>query len=205
VLACLPALLLQAVYESIPLVLIVSGSLVQGGRLGQLTHTHSFTHSLVPRSSRVWSAICLPACLLPACLPACLHQGATADRLREAQSINKSLSALGDVISALSSGADFIPYRNNKLTLLMSDSLGGAYPCHPPSLSPSSAAAAAAAAAMRKRQADPPSNSTDRCWTKTPLSVCVPPLCRISFNSISLSLPHLVLSCLVLSQATPRR
>jgi hypothetical protein len=39
--------------------------------------------------------------------------------LREAQSINKSLSALGDVISALSSGADFIPYRNNKLTLLM--------------------------------------------------------------------------------------
>ena len=37
-------------------------------------------------------------------------------RLREAQSINKSLSALGDVISALSSGEKFIPYRNNKLT-----------------------------------------------------------------------------------------
>ena len=51
--------------------------------------------------------------------------GATAERLREAQSINKSLSALGDVISALSSGESFIPYRNNKLTLLMSDSLGG--------------------------------------------------------------------------------
>merc|ERR1712216_240799 len=51
--------------------------------------------------------------------------GATAERLREAQSINKSLSALGDVISALSSGASFIPYRNNKLTQLMSDSLGG--------------------------------------------------------------------------------
>ena len=54
------------------------------------------------------------------------RQGATAERLREAQSINKSLSALGDVISALSSGEKFIPYRNNKLTLLMSDSLGGA-------------------------------------------------------------------------------
>eukprot|EP01052_Picozoa_sp_SAG31_P011669 SAG31_NODE_665_length_12992_cov_3.676181_3_plen_743_part_00 len=51
--------------------------------------------------------------------------GATADRLKEAQSINKSLSALGDVISALSAGAEFIPYRNNKLTMLMSDSLGG--------------------------------------------------------------------------------
>lgn len=44
--------------------------------------------------------------------------------LQEAQSINKSLSALGDVISALSSEQAFIPYRNNKLTMLMQDSLG---------------------------------------------------------------------------------
>jgi hypothetical protein len=49
----------------------------------------------------------------------------SAERLREAQSINKSLSALGDVISALSEGEKFIPYRNNKLTQLMQDSLGG--------------------------------------------------------------------------------
>ena len=51
--------------------------------------------------------------------------GASADRLKEAQNINKSLSALGDVISALSEGEKFIPYRNNKLTQLMQDSLGG--------------------------------------------------------------------------------
>mmetsp|Transcript_6672 Transcript_6672/g.10517 ORF Transcript_6672/g.10517 Transcript_6672/m.10517 type:complete len:243 (-) Transcript_6672:846-1574(-) len=51
--------------------------------------------------------------------------GATDDRLKEAMSINKSLSALGDVISALSTGESFIPYRNNKLTQVMSDSLGG--------------------------------------------------------------------------------
>ncbi|XP_012557643.2 uncharacterized protein LOC100213907 isoform X1 [Hydra vulgaris] len=51
--------------------------------------------------------------------------GATPEQLKEAQSINKSLSALGDVISALSSDQAFIPYRNNKLTLLMQDSLGG--------------------------------------------------------------------------------
>jgi hypothetical protein len=53
--------------------------------------------------------------------------GASADRLKEAQSINKSLSALGDVIAALSEGGKdkFIPYRNNKLTQLMQDSLGG--------------------------------------------------------------------------------
>eukprot|EP01059_Diplonema_ambulator_P013361 TRINITY_DN23897_c0_g1_i1.p1 TRINITY_DN23897_c0_g1~~TRINITY_DN23897_c0_g1_i1.p1 ORF type:complete len:278 (+),score=80.43 TRINITY_DN23897_c0_g1_i1:30-836(+) len=45
---------------------------------------------------------------------------------KEAKSINKSLTALGDVISALSTDpGGFIPYRNNKLTLLMSDSLGG--------------------------------------------------------------------------------
>ena len=50
--------------------------------------------------------------------------GATAEQLKEAQSINKSLSALGDVISALSSEASYIPYRNNKLTMLMQDSLG---------------------------------------------------------------------------------
>ncbi|GLT82481.1 hypothetical protein SLE2022_008470 [Rubroshorea leprosula] len=51
--------------------------------------------------------------------------GSSGDQLKEAQSINKSLSALGDVISALSSGSPHIPYRNHKLTMLMSDSLGG--------------------------------------------------------------------------------
>ncbi|GAB2279343.1 Kinesin-like protein KIN-14E [Dionaea muscipula] len=51
--------------------------------------------------------------------------GSAGSQLKEAQSINKSLSALGDVISALSSGAQHIPYRNHTLTMLMSDSLGG--------------------------------------------------------------------------------
>ncbi len=36
-----------------------------------------------------------------------------------------SLSALGDVISALTSGSKHIPYRNHPLTMLMSDSIGG--------------------------------------------------------------------------------
>ncbi|RDY12285.1 Kinesin-like protein KIN-14E [Mucuna pruriens] len=51
--------------------------------------------------------------------------GSTGSQLKEAQSINKSLSALGDVISALSTGGQHTPYRNHKLTMLMSDSLGG--------------------------------------------------------------------------------
>ncbi|PWZ06149.1 Kinesin-like protein KIN-14I [Zea mays] len=44
-------------------------------------------------------------------------------QLKEAQSINKSLSALADVIGSLSSDGQHIPYRNHKLTMLMSDYL----------------------------------------------------------------------------------
>eukprot|EP00798_Chlamydomonas_sp_ICE-L_P023238 gene23238-30462_t len=51
--------------------------------------------------------------------------GSTGENLKEAQAINKSLSALGDVISALATEQVHIPYRNHKLTMLMSDSLGG--------------------------------------------------------------------------------
>eukprot|EP00345_Euplotes_harpa_P001157 CAMPEP_0168323096 /NCGR_PEP_ID=MMETSP0213-20121227/3287_1 /TAXON_ID=151035 /ORGANISM="Euplotes harpa, Strain FSP1.4" /LENGTH=93 /DNA_ID=CAMNT_0008325121 /DNA_START=16 /DNA_END=293 /DNA_ORIENTATION=- len=42
---------------------------------------------------------------------------ATGDRLKEAQKINLSLSALGNVISALVDGkSTHIPYRDSKLT-----------------------------------------------------------------------------------------
>jgi hypothetical protein len=49
----------------------------------------------------------------------------TRDGARDAIEINRSLTALGDVIEGLTKGAKQIPYRNNKLTELMKDALGG--------------------------------------------------------------------------------
>lgn len=51
--------------------------------------------------------------------------GAEGNRLREAQHINRSLSALGDVIAALRSRQGHVPFRNSKLTYLLQDSLSG--------------------------------------------------------------------------------
>ena len=69
------------------------------------------------------------------------HPGATGEKLKEGANINKSLSALGNVINALaenakgakpSSGSSgtgtssvHVPYRNSKLTRVLQESLGG--------------------------------------------------------------------------------
>lgn len=51
----------------------------------------------------------------------------TGDALKEAQAINKSLFTLAQVIMALTDSAKsaHVPYRNSKLTELLSDSFGG--------------------------------------------------------------------------------
>lgn len=48
----------------------------------------------------------------------------TGDAQKEAIEINKSLTALGDVISAVTLGKK-VPYRNHSLTMVMQDSIGG--------------------------------------------------------------------------------
>lgn len=59
---------------------------------------------------------------------------ATGERLKEAQHINRSLCALGDVIEAIcrkgalrgpAATAVHVPFRNSRLTMLLRDSLGG--------------------------------------------------------------------------------
>ena len=56
------------------------------------------------------------------------HSGATGERLKETQSINKSLSCLGDVIGALGQGKEggHVPYRNSKVSITLS---GAAVSC----------------------------------------------------------------------------
>jgi kinesin family protein 18/19 len=46
-------------------------------------------------------------------------------RMIEGANINRSLLALGNCITALSSSVSFVPYRDSKMTRLLKDSLGG--------------------------------------------------------------------------------
>lgn len=51
--------------------------------------------------------------------------GVEGDRLTEAKNINKSLSALSNIMQALDKKNPHVPYRDSKLTMILKDSLNG--------------------------------------------------------------------------------
>ncbi|CAA6668758.1 unnamed protein product [Spirodela intermedia] len=55
--------------------------------------------------------------------------GSTGERLKETQSINRSLSALSDVILSIARKEDHVPFRNSKLTYLLQSSSTGESIC----------------------------------------------------------------------------
>lgn len=57
--------------------------------------------------------------------PAACFPPTPGERFVEATFINKSLSALGDVMAALAAKERHVPFRNSKLTQLLQDSLSG--------------------------------------------------------------------------------
>lgn len=70
--------------------------------------------------------VCVPllgssqrAVLLHCCSERLNRSEAVGQRQKEACSINKSLSSLGDVFGALAAKSTHVPYRNSKLTHLL--------------------------------------------------------------------------------------
>ncbi|XP_026452460.1 kinesin-like protein KIN-14B [Papaver somniferum] len=52
-------------------------------------------------------------------------EDATGEHVTNLLHVTKSLSALGDVLSSLTSKKEMIPYENSRLTRLLEDSIGG--------------------------------------------------------------------------------
>ncbi len=73
--------------------------------------------------------VCVFVCVYMMCMCVCMHAYTSlciqGQQLKEAQNINKSLSALGDCIQSLVAKSKHVPFRNSKLTFFLQDSLAG--------------------------------------------------------------------------------
>ncbi|XP_041332679.1 kinesin heavy chain-like, partial [Pyrgilauda ruficollis] len=113
--------------------------------------------------------------------------GAEGAVLDEAKNINKSLSALGNVISALAEGTKaYVPYRDSKMTRILQDSLGGncrttMFIC----CSPSSYNDAETKSTLMFGQSAP------ECPQCPPSAPRVPPECPLHLTGAALGSPNL--------------
>ncbi|CAM0910803.1 unnamed protein product [Alopecurus aequalis] len=105
--------------------------------------------------------------------------GAEGRVLDEAKTINKSLSALGNVINALTTAKpNHVPYRDSKLTHILQDALGG------------SSRAALLCCCSPSWSNSPESLSTIRFGTRTKLIKTLPKPIRTEVNSIKKPAPY---------------
>uniref|UniRef100_A0A3Q1G3U0 Kinesin family member 5A, a n=1 Tax=Acanthochromis polyacanthus TaxID=80966 RepID=A0A3Q1G3U0_9TELE len=86
----------------------------------------SVTKCSAPLQTLCQQSFWLFLCFMPLSFFQVSKTGAAGAVLDEAKNINKSLSALGNVISALAEGTkSHVPYRDSKMTRILQDSLGG--------------------------------------------------------------------------------
>jgi kinesin family protein C2/C3 len=84
-----------------------------------VVNVNTVTHGTDKKSSAALTLVDLAGSERPS------KSNVTGQAMKEAQHINKSLSALADVIAARGMKSAHVPYRNSKLTALLQESLGG--------------------------------------------------------------------------------
>lgn len=113
---------------------------------------------------------------------------AVGEQIREAIEINRSLSALGDVIEAVVQRRRHVPYRNHKLTQLLQDSLGGSAKalmfvnCSPAASSAAETVAALSFASRAKRVTNSSAAASSRARTSVVANTRVGSSCGSSLD-----------------------
>lgn len=97
-----------------------------GSLLAEVSISYSMVAGVVAETARFLLTFCLFFLTLRSLTYHYVSARSLAEptRLLQAKCINKSLSALADVLAALADKKKHVPYRNSKLTYLLSDSIG---------------------------------------------------------------------------------
>ncbi|OWZ07957.1 Kinesin [Phytophthora megakarya] len=113
--------------EAAMMELVKSGTLTRAVSSTRMNKDSSRSHSILMLSCvRLVSGRCATMYIVDLAGSELVNKTNASGRvLQEAKAINKSLSALSNVIKALGDGKRHVPYRDSKLTRLLQDSLGG--------------------------------------------------------------------------------